>query len=344
MIRVTAVQPESIAEELGLAVGTELLAVNGRELEDFLDWEFLTAEEEFLLHVRQPDGEEIEFEIERPLGEPIGRRARAGPDPPLRQPLRLLLRGRPARRPARRALHPGRRLPALVPLRQLRHAHQPQAARRRADHRVPALAALRLGPRHRSHRAALPAPESHRARHPPAAPRLRRPRHRVPHPDRDVAGRERRRGAASRRCASSTSSAPRSSAARWCRSGSPSSASITSCASRPRRSAARPSAWSRRARRVARRERGIHWAFGADELYLRAGVELPPAEIYDGFDQVENGVGSVRWLQRRIDDGADELAGLGGPADRRGDRHRDGASSCRWCSSRWPGRPARSSS
>jgi NifB/MoaA-like Fe-S oxidoreductase len=47
-------------------------------------------------------------------------------------------------------------------------------------------------------------------------------------------------------------------------------------------------------------ERGIHWAYGADELYLRAGVELPPASIYDGFDQVENGVGSVRWLQQRV--------------------------------------------
>jgi putative radical SAM enzyme (TIGR03279 family) len=51
---------------------------------------------------------------------------------------------------------------------------------------------------------------------------------------------------------------------------------------------------------VARAERGMSWAFGADELYLRAGVPLPPAEIYDGFDQVENGVGSVRWLQQRI--------------------------------------------
>ena len=59
---------------------------------------------------------------------------------------------------------------------------------------------------------------------------------------------------------------------------------------------------------IARRERGIHWAFGADELYLRAGVELPPAEIYDDFDQVENGVGSVRWLQQRIGAGAATLA------------------------------------
>ena len=78
MIRVTTVHPDSIAAELGLREGTELLSVNGRELEDFLDWEFLTAEEEFLLHVRQPDGEEIEFDIERQLGEPLG----VGLEPP----------------------------------------------------------------------------------------------------------------------------------------------------------------------------------------------------------------------------------------------------------------------
>ena len=72
MIRVTAVHPDSIAAELGLREGTELLSINGRELEDFLDWEFLTAEEAFLLHVRHPDGEEVEFDIERPLGEPLG--------------------------------------------------------------------------------------------------------------------------------------------------------------------------------------------------------------------------------------------------------------------------------
>src|SRR5918999_4550648 len=72
MIRVSSVHPDSLAAELGLREGTELLTVNGRELEDFLDWEFLTAEEQVLLHVRQPDGEEIEFEIERPLSEPLG--------------------------------------------------------------------------------------------------------------------------------------------------------------------------------------------------------------------------------------------------------------------------------
>ena len=65
MLKVTDVHPVSIAAELGLQEGTQLLTVNGRELEDFLDWEFLTAEEEILLHVRQPDGEEIEYDIVR---------------------------------------------------------------------------------------------------------------------------------------------------------------------------------------------------------------------------------------------------------------------------------------
>src|SRR5262245_3994471 len=72
MIKVTAVRPGSIADEIGLLAGTELLTVNGRELEDFLDWEFLTAEEEFSLAVRQPGGEEIHFDIERPFSEALG--------------------------------------------------------------------------------------------------------------------------------------------------------------------------------------------------------------------------------------------------------------------------------
>jgi NifB/MoaA-like Fe-S oxidoreductase len=63
---------------------------------------------------------------------------------------------------------------------------------------------------------------------------------------------------------------------------------------------------------VALAQRGAHWAFGADELYLRAEVELPPAAIYDGFDQVENGVGAVRWLQQRIEAHAGAITGWEG--------------------------------
>lgn len=72
MVRVSRVINGGIAEELGIVPGTELLAVNGRELADFLDWEFLTAEEELLVSARLPDGELVEYEIERPEGEPMG--------------------------------------------------------------------------------------------------------------------------------------------------------------------------------------------------------------------------------------------------------------------------------
>ena len=72
MIRVSSVAPNSIAADLGLPAGTELLRVNGRELVDFLDWEFLTADEQFLLLARLPDGETIEYDIERPEGRPLG--------------------------------------------------------------------------------------------------------------------------------------------------------------------------------------------------------------------------------------------------------------------------------
>jgi len=66
------VAPDSIGSELGIVPETELLAVNGRPLEDFLDWEFLTADERFLLAARLPTGEDVEYDIERPEGLPMG--------------------------------------------------------------------------------------------------------------------------------------------------------------------------------------------------------------------------------------------------------------------------------
>jgi putative radical SAM enzyme (TIGR03279 family) len=72
VIRVQAVAPESLGAALELIPGTELLAVNGRDLEDFLDWEFLIADEQFVLRARLPTGEEIEYDVERPEGLPMG--------------------------------------------------------------------------------------------------------------------------------------------------------------------------------------------------------------------------------------------------------------------------------
>ena len=72
MIRVQAVAPGSLGAALGLTPGTELLAINARPLADFLDWEFLTADEHFMLHVKSPAGEEVEYDIRRPEGWPMG--------------------------------------------------------------------------------------------------------------------------------------------------------------------------------------------------------------------------------------------------------------------------------
>jgi NifB/MoaA-like Fe-S oxidoreductase len=47
-------------------------------------------------------------------------------------------------------------------------------------------------------------------------------------------------------------------------------------------------------------ERGQPWCHGADDLYLQADEPLPPAEWYGDFEQRENGVGAVRYLQTRI--------------------------------------------
>jgi putative radical SAM enzyme (TIGR03279 family) len=72
MVRVSHIDQDSIADALGIQPGTELLTVNGRPLSDFLDWEFLTADEELAIEARQPDGGEVVYELERLDGEPLG--------------------------------------------------------------------------------------------------------------------------------------------------------------------------------------------------------------------------------------------------------------------------------
>src|SRR5437867_4393368 len=72
MVRVSRVLPDSIAAELGIEPGTELRSVNGREIADFLDWEFLTADEDLVIEARRPGGEDVIYDVERPEGETMG--------------------------------------------------------------------------------------------------------------------------------------------------------------------------------------------------------------------------------------------------------------------------------
>ncbi len=71
-VRVARIDRGSIAATLGITPGTELLTVNGRQLGDFLDWEFLSADDELVIEARQPDGASVVYEVERGEGEPMG--------------------------------------------------------------------------------------------------------------------------------------------------------------------------------------------------------------------------------------------------------------------------------
>ncbi len=299
MIRVTAVHPGSVADELGLREGTELLSVNGRELDDFLDWEFLTAEEQILLHVRQPDGEEIEFDIERPLGEPLG----VALEPPR------------IRRCANRCdfcfvdgLPDGLR--DVLYIRdddyRLSFRYGNFATLTNLKSRdVQRIIDYRLSPLYVSVHATDPSIRRYLLRNPTAPDIVAQLREFAAHgiefhtqivmsPGvndglvlRETLDTLYRFGPAILDCAVvpvgltefSKHHLVREPTAEECR------AAI---------------ALVEEQADIARRERGTSWALGADELYLRAGVELPPAEIYGDFEQVENGVGSIRWLQQRI--------------------------------------------
>jgi putative radical SAM enzyme (TIGR03279 family) len=72
MVKVARIHPGSIAEELGILPSTQLLTVNGRALDDFLDWEFLTAEDTLEIEATLPDGERVVYDIERPENESMG--------------------------------------------------------------------------------------------------------------------------------------------------------------------------------------------------------------------------------------------------------------------------------
>ncbi len=311
MIKVTAVEPESIAEELGLRPGTELLSVNGRELEDFLDWEFLTAEERFLLHVREPGGDEIEYDIERPLGEPLG----VSLEPPR------------IRRCANRCdfcfvdgLPDGLR--DVLYIRdddyRLSFRYGNFATLTNLKPRdVARIIEYRLSPLYVSVHATDPVARRYLLRNPTAPAIIPQLRHFADHGiefhTQIVMSPGVNDGPVLRRTVDDLY-----------RFG----PEVLSCSVVPvglteyskHHAVREPTAEECRAAiavvdewaALALAERGHHWVFGADELYLRAGVELPPAEIYGDFEQVENGVGSVRWLQREIATGLAQLQGWAG--------------------------------
>ena len=70
--KISRVFPGSIAEELEIEPGDVLLTVNDQPMEDVFDYHYYTNEEYLTVLIRKPDGEEWELEIEKEFEEDLG--------------------------------------------------------------------------------------------------------------------------------------------------------------------------------------------------------------------------------------------------------------------------------
>jgi putative radical SAM enzyme (TIGR03279 family) len=311
MIKVTQIYPDSLGAELGLQVGTELLSINGRDLEDFLDWEFLSADEQFLLAVRHPDGSEIEYDVERPEGLPMG----ISVEPPR------------IRRCANRCdfcfvdgLPEGLRESLYIRDDDYRLSFKYGNFATLTNLKPRDLSRIveyRLSPLYVSVHATDPMIRRWLLRNPLAPEVVEQLRYLAdngicfhtqivlspgvndgPALDQTLTDLW-RLGAATLSVSVVPVGLTTFSKHHLVRE--PTAAECSAALDRIE-------SWARR----ARAERGRSWAMGADELYLRAGRPLPSADWYDGFEQVENGVGAVRYLQRQLAESGAHLSGWAG--------------------------------
>jgi putative radical SAM enzyme (TIGR03279 family) len=307
MVKVSRIDPDSIAEELGVQPGTELLTVNGRPLSDFLDWEFLTADEELVIEARQPDGEPVIYELERLDGEPLG----------------ISLHPPAVRRCANKCefcfiegLPAGLRKPLYIrdDDYRLSFAYGNFATLSNVKERdIERILEYRLSPLYVS---------VHATNHEARKVLLNNPR--VP----DIKAQLGRLAAGGIRFHCQMVVVPglndeavleESLTDLWNMGDAVLSAAVVpvgltqfshlySGKSMDRDNArailARVEHWGQR----ALKERGETWVFGSDELYMLAGRELPPPAHYGEFAQIENGVGAVTSLRMRVADGLERVA------------------------------------
>ena len=306
MVRVARVAPGSIAEHVGLGPGTELVSVNGRSLADFLDWEFLSADDELEIEARQ-DGETVIYEIARDDGQSLGVELEP---PTVRQCANrcefCFIEGLP----------PGLRKPlylrdddyrlsfAYGNFATLSNVRDRDVRRIFEYHLSPLYVSVHATP-HEARKVLLNNPKV---------------------PDIMAQLRTLASGGIEFHCQmvivpglNDGDVLEQSLADLWSLDEAVLSVAIVPVGltqfshlytGRTMDRAAAAGLLKQIQPWASRRDNP--WVFGSDELYLLAGVELPDAEYYGEFDQVENGVGSIALLRQRVREGAKGLPPMHG--------------------------------
>lgn len=69
---IEAICKDSIAEEIGLEIGDILLSVDGNPIKDIIDYKYLISDNYIIVNIEKPDGEIWEIEIEKEFDEDLG--------------------------------------------------------------------------------------------------------------------------------------------------------------------------------------------------------------------------------------------------------------------------------
>ena len=157
-VRVLAVDPKGLASRAGLRPGDRLLRVNGQGLRDLVDFHVQAGEEQLAIDVDR-GGRPCSVVLERKWGRDLGLEC----EPPAPAEISTcankcvfcFIHQLPPGS-AEEPLRQGRRLPAVLPPRQLHHADRSPGERGPAHRRPAAVAPLHLRARDRSRAAALP--------------------------------------------------------------------------------------------------------------------------------------------------------------------------------------------
>ena len=69
--KIVSIVSGSIADELEIRAGSELISVNNEKLRDYIDYKYAISAEEIVLELKSPNGEIEYYEIEKDFEETL---------------------------------------------------------------------------------------------------------------------------------------------------------------------------------------------------------------------------------------------------------------------------------